>query len=144
MENMEWSIELCENTKRTNTLSMCGEGIYTYMRWTWALVTWAFHGPWTSYLWSENTKPRVKSAMQVNFPISPMTRVWSAERGLLKSAMRDSASGRLLSKIKESPVTRSDLHSFFSLVEANVDSDIKLKVEKKMSKLRKDINHFMV
>ncbi|GJV76588.1 topless-related protein 4-like protein isoform X1 [Tanacetum coccineum] len=29
---------------------MCGEGIYTYMRWTWALVTWAFHGPWTSYL----------------------------------------------------------------------------------------------
>ncbi|GKA67342.1 hypothetical protein Tco_0767150 [Tanacetum coccineum] len=29
---------------------MCGEGIYTYIRWTWALVTWAFHGPWTSYL----------------------------------------------------------------------------------------------
>ncbi|GKF16905.1 hypothetical protein Tco_0061823 [Tanacetum coccineum] len=26
---------------------MCGEGIYTYIRWTWALVTWAFHGPWT-------------------------------------------------------------------------------------------------
>ncbi|GJY77967.1 hypothetical protein Tco_0483768 [Tanacetum coccineum] len=29
---------------------MCGEGIYTYIRWTWALVPWAFHGPWTSYL----------------------------------------------------------------------------------------------
>ncbi|GKB64769.1 hypothetical protein Tco_0920955 [Tanacetum coccineum] len=29
---------------------MCGEGVYTYMGWTWALVTWAFHGPWTSYL----------------------------------------------------------------------------------------------
>ncbi|GKA23102.1 hypothetical protein Tco_0709064, partial [Tanacetum coccineum] len=29
---------------------MCGEGIYTYIRWTWALVTWGFHGPWPSYL----------------------------------------------------------------------------------------------
>ncbi|GKD41044.1 putative reverse transcriptase domain-containing protein [Tanacetum coccineum] len=29
---------------------MCGDGIYTYIRWTWALVTWVFHGPWTSYL----------------------------------------------------------------------------------------------
>ncbi|GKB19909.1 hypothetical protein Tco_0853832, partial [Tanacetum coccineum] len=32
---------------------MCGEGIYTYMRWTWALVTWDFHGSWTSYLYKE-------------------------------------------------------------------------------------------
>ncbi|GKB71779.1 hypothetical protein Tco_0933191 [Tanacetum coccineum] len=60
----------------------------------------------------EDENDIVKSAMQVNFPISPMTRVWSAERGLLKSAMRDSASGRLLSKIKESHVTRSDLRIF--------------------------------
>ncbi|GKF69358.1 hypothetical protein Tco_0202415 [Tanacetum coccineum] len=29
---------------------MCGEGIYTYIRWIWALVTWAFHGPWASNL----------------------------------------------------------------------------------------------
>ncbi|GJS68233.1 hypothetical protein Tco_0682798 [Tanacetum coccineum] len=24
---------------------MCGEGIYTHIRWTWALFTWVFHGP---------------------------------------------------------------------------------------------------
>ncbi|GJZ17326.1 hypothetical protein Tco_0553449 [Tanacetum coccineum] len=37
---------------------MCGEGIYTYMRWTWTLVTWAFHGPWTSYLCKRSAEKR--------------------------------------------------------------------------------------
>ncbi|GJW33940.1 putative ribonuclease H-like domain-containing protein [Tanacetum coccineum] len=54
---------------------MCGEGIYTYMRWTWALVTWAFHGPWTSYLsllsvdsmvnWSDHEDSADDNASQV-------------------------------------------------------------------------------
>ncbi|GKD05609.1 hypothetical protein Tco_1180583 [Tanacetum coccineum] len=72
---MGWLIELCGKiTKRTNTLSMCGEGIYTSIRWTWALVTWAFHRPWTSYLyyisWYQRPEVPVKMPPRRNRPLT--------------------------------------------------------------------------
>nr|GEY22709.1 hypothetical protein [Tanacetum cinerariifolium] len=53
------------------------------------------------------TPVRAKSAMRVNFPMSPMTRGRAGERaGVVNSAVRGSAGGGLLSKMMESPVMR--------------------------------------